>query len=63
MNRFLLSIHPSSDVRASVAGSGGAAVVEEKDYFQVTDELAKENSHFAISEALLAVIEQVYIYI
>ena len=34
-------------------------MAEEKDYFQVTDELAKENSHFAISEALLAVIEQV----
>ena len=31
----------------------------EKDYFQVTDELAKENSHFALSEALLAVVEQV----
>lgn len=32
---------------------------DEKDYFQVTDELAKENSHFAMSEALLAVVEQV----
>ena len=32
---------------------------DEKDYFQVTDELAKENSHFTLSEALLAIIEQV----
>lgn len=31
---------------------------DEKDYFQVTDELSQENSHFALSEALLAVIEQ-----
>lgn len=34
-------------------------VPSEKDYFQVTDELSKENSHFALSDALLAVIEQV----
>ena len=34
-------------------------VAEEKDYFTVTDELSKENSHFALSEALLVVIEQV----
>ena len=34
-------------------------IQDEKDYFQVTDELAKENSHFALSEALLAVVEQV----
>ncbi len=31
---------------------------DEKDYFQVTDELALENSHFTLSEALLSVIEQ-----
>ena len=31
----------------------------EKDYFQVTDELAMENSHFVLSEALLSVVEQV----
>lgn len=34
-------------------------VVEGKDYFTVTDELSKENAHFALSEALLVVIEQV----
>ncbi len=34
-------------------------VVDGKDFFQVTDELGKENSHFMVSEALLAVIEQV----
>lgn len=31
---------------------------DEKDYFQVTDELSQEHSHFNLSEALLAVIEQ-----
>ncbi len=31
---------------------------DEKDYFQVTDELSQENAHFSLSEALLAVIEQ-----
>lgn len=31
---------------------------DEKDYFQVTDELSQENSHFSLSEALVAVIEQ-----
>ena len=36
-----------------------ASSQEEKDYFQVTDDLAKENSHFALSEALLTVVEQV----
>jgi len=35
------------------------SVVEGKDYFTVTDELSKENAHFALSEALLVVIEQV----
>lgn len=34
-------------------------MAEEKDYFTVTDELSRENSHFALSEALLVVIEQV----
>ena len=32
---------------------------EEKDYFQKTDELTKENAHFALSEALCTVIEEV----
>ena len=32
----------------------------QKDYFQVTDELSRENSHFSLSEALLTVVEQVY---
>lgn len=36
-----------------------SVAMETKDYFQVTDELSKENSHFALSEALLAVVEQV----
>ena len=31
---------------------------DEKDYFQVTDELSQENTHFSLSEALLVVIEQ-----
>ena len=31
----------------------------QKDYFQVTDELSRENSHFSLSEALLTVVEQV----
>lgn len=45
--------------RSSKSLSGRAASPQdEKDYFQVTDELAQENSHFSISEALLAVIEQ-----
>jgi len=30
---------------------------EEKDYFKVTDELSQENAHFAISEAMLTVLE------
>ena len=30
-----------------------------KDYFQVSDELSQENSHFTLSEALLTVVEQV----
>ena len=34
----------------------------QKDYFQMSDELSRENSHFALSEALLSVIEQVYVY-
>ena len=34
-------------------------MAEEKDYFTVTDELSRENAHFALSEALLVVIEQV----
>jgi hypothetical protein len=29
-----------------------------KDYFQVSDELSQENSHFTLSEALLTVVEQ-----
>lgn len=38
-----------------------------KDYFQLTDELSEENYHFSLSEALIAVVEQVrvqciYIY-
>lgn len=45
-------------------GRGGKAgtlpsPASDKDYFQVSDELSKENSHFALSEALLSVIEQV----
>ena len=39
------------------SSSGG--VTGQKDYFQVTDELSRENSHFSISEALLTVVEQV----
>lgn len=38
--------------------SGGSPPRDEKDYFQVTDELSQENAHFRISEALLAVMEQ-----
>ena len=30
-----------------------------KDYFQLTDELSEENYHFSLSEALIAVVEQV----
>ena len=39
-----------------------AQLQDEKDYFQVTDQLGKENSHFALSEALLAVVEQVILH-
>ena len=41
------------------SGTVPASPPESKDYFQVTDELSKENSHFSLSEALLSVIEQV----
>ena len=49
------------DVRSSkvMKTSTLSPAQDEKDYFQVTDELAKENSHFAMSEALLTVVEQV----
>ncbi|XP_064394629.1 protein associated with UVRAG as autophagy enhancer-like [Halichondria panicea] len=40
------------------SGTLPPSVPDTKDYFQVTDELSKENSHFALSEALLSVIEQ-----
>ena len=39
--------------------SGQTVPGDHKDYFQVSDELSRENSHFALSEALLTVIEQV----
>ena len=56
-----LSLVLPTEIRSSrsVKTSTLSQVPNEKDYFQVTDELAKENSHFAVSEALLAVIEQV----
>ena len=54
---FLLSEVKLS--RAIKSSTPSGQVPSEKDYFQVTDELSKENSHFALSEALLAVIEQV----
>lgn len=50
-----LNFHPPITLSPEVH----VPVAEEKDYFTVTDELSKENSHFALSEALLVVIEQV----
>jgi run domain Beclin-1 interacting cysteine-rich containing protein len=44
---------PSPDShKDSSSGSG------QKDYFQVTDELSRENSHFSLSEALITIVEQ-----
>ena len=46
--------------KAPVEPRGGVASGSgQKDYFQVTDELSRENSHFSLSEALLCVLEQV----
>ena len=44
----------------SSTSSGAAATPThrmEKDYFKVTDELSQENAHFAVSEAMLTVLE------
>lgn len=51
---------PPSEYRSSksVSVQSSPPPQDEKDYFQVTDELSRENSHFSLSEALLAVIEQ-----
>ena len=50
---------PSAEVlRPSKSFSAHNLLQDTKDYFQVTDELAQENSHLRLSEALLAVIEQ-----
>ena len=45
---------PVGDPRRDSSSGAG-----QKDYFQVTDELSRENSHFSLSEALLTVVEQV----
>lgn len=47
---------PPVDPQKDSSSGGGTG---QKDYFQVTDELSRENSHFSISEALLTVVEQV----
>ena len=42
--------------------SGGrhAFLAEGKDTFQIQDELGKDNYHFTLSEALIAVMEEVF---
>ena len=52
-------VSPTS-VLVSPSSSSSAAFLhsEEKDYFQVTDELAKENAHFRLSEAFLSIVER-----
>lgn len=44
-------------LRSSKSFSAHSPPQDEKDYFQVTDELSQENAHLSMSEALLAVIE------
>lgn len=54
-----LHLSKSTEVlRPSKSFSAHNLLQDTKDYFQVTDELAQENSHLRLSEALLAVIEQ-----
>ena len=38
-------------------------IPEEKDYFQATSELDRENLHFPVSEALLTAIERVCVFV
>lgn len=40
------------------SSSPASSIPEEKDYFQITTELDRENLHFSISEALLTAIEK-----
>ena len=57
-----ISFYPAETRSKSVSSPNslysGSPPRSEKDYFQVTDELSQENSHFSLSEALLAVMEQ-----
>ena len=46
---------PSTTTTATTS----TTTASQKDYFQVTDELSRENSHFSLSEAMLTVVEQV----
>ena len=56
---LLFSCVEVKSLRSQKSGTLPSLLPDTKDYFQVTDELSKENSHFALSEALLSVIEQV----
>ena len=66
-SHFLTSIYPDHLTQLyyvhhpliSLSPEVHLPMAEEKDYFTVTDELSRENAHFALSEALLVVIEQV----